>query len=131
MESVSNPALALAPGDGTSYAEPSKKSFQDRTYPLARSIYIFLNRAPGKPAKRRLTDSPREKMFSGMEQQPGTHLGEIRALASKVFSVRKDEIDAHRPAEEGLANAGNRTLVNTTVWWKTDSVGPSTSGWCA
>jgi phosphate transport system substrate-binding protein len=28
---------------------PSRDSFQDRSYPLTRSIYIFINRAPGKP----------------------------------------------------------------------------------
>jgi len=41
--------LALATRDGGPYIEPSRESFQSRTYPLTRSIYIYLNRAPGKP----------------------------------------------------------------------------------
>jgi phosphate transport system substrate-binding protein len=39
--------LALAADEGGSYIAPSKESFQDRTYPLARSIYIYFNRSPG------------------------------------------------------------------------------------
>jgi phosphate transport system substrate-binding protein len=27
---------------------PGKSSFQDRSYPLVRNIYIYLNRAPGQ-----------------------------------------------------------------------------------
>jgi phosphate transport system substrate-binding protein len=41
--------LALAPREGGEYVAPGKAAFQDRSYPLVRNIYIFLNRAPGKP----------------------------------------------------------------------------------
>jgi phosphate transport system substrate-binding protein len=41
-------AIALAPREGGAYVAPSRESFQDRSYPLVRSIYIFLNLAPGK-----------------------------------------------------------------------------------
>jgi len=41
--------LALAAKDGGPYVEPTKESFQNRTYPLTRSIYIYLNRPPGAP----------------------------------------------------------------------------------
>lgn len=41
--------LALAAGDGAPYVEPTKETFQNRTYPLTRSIFIYLNRAPGRP----------------------------------------------------------------------------------
>jgi phosphate transport system substrate-binding protein len=40
-------ALALAPLNGGPYVVPSKASFQDRSYPLVRSLYIYLNRKPG------------------------------------------------------------------------------------
>jgi len=40
--------VAIAPREGGTYVMPSRKSFQDRSYPLVRSIYIYLNRAPGK-----------------------------------------------------------------------------------
>lgn len=41
--------LALAAGDEVNYIEPTKANFQNRTYPLTRSVYIYLNRPPGKP----------------------------------------------------------------------------------
>ncbi len=40
-------AIALSPTAGAAAITPSKQSFQDRSYPLVRSIYIFLNRKPG------------------------------------------------------------------------------------
>jgi phosphate transport system substrate-binding protein len=38
--------LALASEDGN-YVMPSKQSFQERTYPLVRNLYFYLNRKPG------------------------------------------------------------------------------------
>ncbi len=49
-------AIALAPREGGPYVAPSRESFHDRSYPLVRSIYIFLNRAPGKPLEPRLKE---------------------------------------------------------------------------
>lgn len=40
--------VALAVQEGGPYVEPTKQNFQNRTYPLARSIFIYLNRAPGR-----------------------------------------------------------------------------------
>lgn len=42
--------LAVAPRGSTRAVMPSQASFQQRTYPLARQIYIYLDRAPGAPA---------------------------------------------------------------------------------
>jgi phosphate transport system substrate-binding protein len=42
-------AVALAAQEGGRYVEPTKENFVNRTYPLTRSIYVFLNRPPGKP----------------------------------------------------------------------------------
>ena len=41
--------IALAPRGGGRYVAPSRETFLDRSYPLVRNIYIFVNRAPGKP----------------------------------------------------------------------------------
>lgn len=41
--------LALAEHDGGPYITPSRESFQNRTYPLVRSLYIYFNRKPGTP----------------------------------------------------------------------------------
>jgi phosphate transport system substrate-binding protein len=41
--------ISLAPRDGGPYIDPTRENFQNRTYPLTRSIFIYLNRPPGKP----------------------------------------------------------------------------------
>src|SRR5260370_42205103 len=48
--------IALAPREGGPYVAPSRESFQDRSYPLVRSIYIYLNRSPGKPIDPKLRE---------------------------------------------------------------------------
>jgi phosphate transport system substrate-binding protein len=35
---------------------PSKGSFQDRSYPMVRNIYIYLNRKPGTPVEPKLRE---------------------------------------------------------------------------
>jgi phosphate transport system substrate-binding protein len=41
-------ALPIA-AEGTEYAEPSYENCLDGSYPLARFLYIYINKAPGKP----------------------------------------------------------------------------------
>lgn len=41
--------VALARSPSGPYVAPSPRSFQDHSYPLSRSIYIYFNRAPGQP----------------------------------------------------------------------------------
>lgn len=48
--------LALAPREGGAAVVPSRESFQQRTYPLVRSIYIYLNRKPGTPVEPKLRE---------------------------------------------------------------------------
>ncbi|MDQ2778864.1 MAG: phosphate ABC transporter substrate-binding protein [Pseudomonadota bacterium] len=40
--------LALAAQPGGSYVLPTRETVMDRSYPLARSVFIYINRAPGK-----------------------------------------------------------------------------------
>ena len=49
-------SIALAPREGGPAVAPSRESFQNRSYPLVRSIYIYLNRAPGKPIEPKLKE---------------------------------------------------------------------------
>jgi phosphate transport system substrate-binding protein len=35
---------------------PTKENIQNRTYPLTRVVYAFLNRAPGKPVDPKVED---------------------------------------------------------------------------
>jgi phosphate transport system substrate-binding protein len=39
--------VAIVPRGGTKAVYPSRESFQDRSYPMVRNIYIYLNRKPG------------------------------------------------------------------------------------
>ena len=48
--------VALAADDGGPYVAPSRASFADRSYPLVRSIYIYLNRAPNAPLDPKLRE---------------------------------------------------------------------------
>ncbi len=48
--------LALAADDGGPYVVPSKATFQNRTYPLVRNLYFYLNRKPGTPVEPRLRE---------------------------------------------------------------------------
>ncbi|MFS2136251.1 PstS family phosphate ABC transporter substrate-binding protein [Duganella sp. Dugasp56] len=48
--------VALAAADGGPYIVPSRQSFQDRSYPLVRSLYIYLNRKPGTPVEPKLKE---------------------------------------------------------------------------
>jgi phosphate transport system substrate-binding protein len=42
-------ALSLAVQDAGPFVAPTKESIQDRTYPLTRAVYVFLNRGPNRP----------------------------------------------------------------------------------
>jgi len=41
--------VALAAEAGGPFVRPTRESFADRTYPLVRSVYLFINRPPGRP----------------------------------------------------------------------------------
>ncbi|MBV9083013.1 MAG: hypothetical protein JOZ62_10075 [Acidobacteriaceae bacterium] len=41
--------IAIAAADGGPYIQPTAESCYLRTYPLVNSVYIYLNRVPGKP----------------------------------------------------------------------------------
>jgi len=49
-------AVALAAVDGGPYVEPTKESFLNRTYPLVESIYVYINRPPGRPVEPKLKE---------------------------------------------------------------------------
>ncbi len=47
-------AISLSRGVGYPYISPTLASFEDRSYPLVRNIYIFLNRRPNTPVDPKL-----------------------------------------------------------------------------
>ena len=48
--------IALAMNEGGPYVAPGKATFQDRTYPLVRNLYFYLNRKPGTPVEPKLRE---------------------------------------------------------------------------
>ena len=76
-------ALAIASREGGGYVVPSKQSFQDRSYPLARSIYIFLNRPPGKALDPKLKEFLRY-ILSREGQETVARSGSYLPLAEPV-----------------------------------------------
>lgn len=48
--------LPLAEHDGSPYVVPSRQSFEDRTYPLVRDLYFYLNRKPGTVVEPKLKE---------------------------------------------------------------------------
>lgn len=75
--------LALAPRGGGAYVAPSKESFQSRSYPLARDIYIYFDRPPGKPIEPRLKEFMRF-MLSREGQEIVTQGGYLPLPAATV-----------------------------------------------
>ena len=81
--------LALAAREGGAYVAPSRATFQDRSYPLVRSIYIYLNRKPGTPIEPRFREFLRFILSregqqivadgSGFLPLPAAHAAEQRA----------------------------------------------------
>ena len=49
-------AIALSAQECGLYVEPTKENFQNRTYPLARSVFIYLNRPPGNCLDSKLSE---------------------------------------------------------------------------
>lgn len=49
-------AIALAPDDSGSYAEPTPENFQTKAYPLSRNVFLYVNRAPGQPLEPRIAE---------------------------------------------------------------------------
>jgi phosphate transport system substrate-binding protein len=49
-------ALAIAAADGAPYVAPTRETMYRRTYPLSNAVYIYINRAPGKPISPRIRE---------------------------------------------------------------------------
>lgn len=84
--------LAVAPREGGAYVMPTRETFQDRTYPLVRSIYIFLNRAPGKPLDPKLREFLRY-ILSREGQETVARNGSYLPLTPAVVSEQLRKLD--------------------------------------
>jgi len=85
-------AIALSPRAGASAVTPSKQSFQDRSYPLVRSIYIFLNRKPGTPVDPKLREFLRY-VLSREGQQLVADNGSYLPLPADLVLAQRRKLD--------------------------------------
>ena len=84
--------LSIAADAGGPYVFPTRETVQNRTYPLTRSVYMFLNRAPGKPL------SPQVKEFmrfvlSRRGQQDVVRLGSYLPLTAAFAREQLRKLD--------------------------------------
>jgi phosphate transport system substrate-binding protein len=84
--------VAIAPREGGAYVMPSRKTFQDRTYPLVRSIYIYLNHAPGKPLDPKLKEFLRY-VLSREGQETVQRNGSYLPLTAAVVREQLKKLD--------------------------------------
>jgi phosphate transport system substrate-binding protein len=84
--------IAIAPRGGGAYVVPSKETFQDRSYPLVRNIYIFVNRPPGKPLDPKLREFLRF-VLSRDGQEIVARNGSYLPLPASVASEQLKKLD--------------------------------------
>jgi phosphate transport system substrate-binding protein len=84
--------IALAAKEGGPFIEPSRASFQDRTYPLARAIYFYFNRAPGKPLDSKLKEFARY-VLSREGQQALERQGKYLPLTASIAASQLEEAE--------------------------------------
>ena len=77
-------ALSLAAGDSKPFVAPTRESVLNRTYPLTRAVYLYLNHAPGKPLDSRLEEFLRY-VLSREGQRDVTSEGAYLPLPAKVL----------------------------------------------
>lgn len=75
--------LALAAHEGGPYVEPSLETVRQRTYPLARSVFIFLRNQPGHPVAPKLKEFLRY-ILSRQGQTSVARNGKYLPLTSEV-----------------------------------------------
>jgi phosphate transport system substrate-binding protein len=84
--------LALCAHDGDPAVLPSRDTFQDRSYPLTRDIYIFINRAPGKPLDSKVQEFLRYAL-SREGQQIVANNGSYLPLPGKVAAEQLRKLE--------------------------------------
>jgi phosphate transport system substrate-binding protein len=84
--------IALAPREGGTYVIPGKESFQNRSYPLVRNIYIYLNRKPGAPVDPKLKEFLRY-ILSREGQEIVAKNGSYLPLTAAVVNDQRRSLD--------------------------------------
>ena len=71
---------------------PSKETFRDRTYPLVRNIYIYVNRKPGTPLDPKLKEFLRY-MLSRDGQEVVEKNGSYLPLTAAIVNEQLKRLD--------------------------------------
>jgi phosphate transport system substrate-binding protein len=84
--------LALAARDGGAYVVPNRESFRDRTYPLVRSLFFYLNRKPGAAVEPRLKEFLRY-VLSREGQAAVADNGNYLPLPPEVVRAQREKLE--------------------------------------
>ncbi len=82
-------AIALAADSASPYVAPSRESFQSRAYPLVRSIYIYLDRAPGHAIDPKLKEFLRFILSRQGQERLMAHGGYLPLTAPMAEAQRR------------------------------------------
>jgi phosphate transport system substrate-binding protein len=97
-------AIALAADAAGPYVAPGRESFQSRAYPLVRSIYMYLNRAPGRAIDPKLKEFLRFILSRQGQERLMKHGGYLPLTAAMVEAQRR-QLEATGPAPSSVAGA--------------------------
>lgn len=84
--------LAIAAKPGGPYVLPTLRTVQDRSYPLTRTVFMYLNRAPGKALKPRVREFMRY-VLSRQGQEGVRQVGVYLPLTAKMARSQRGKID--------------------------------------
>jgi phosphate transport system substrate-binding protein len=84
--------LALASEEGGPYVSLTKQTVQNRTYPLTRSVFIDLDRAPGKPLEPKLKEFLMY-ILSRQGQEKVVEQGEYLPLTAEVVRAGRTKLE--------------------------------------
>ena len=84
--------LALAVREGAPYVAPTRQSMADRTYPLTRSVYIYLNKDPSIPLTPKVKDFVRFVLSEEGQQIVKEH-GIYLPLPATLVAEQRRKLD--------------------------------------
>ena len=85
--------IALAPGATTDYVDYSPENVSNRTYPLARDCFFYLNKEPGHPLDPKVREFMRF-VLSREGQQVIAHTGFFYPLTAKALAEQLAKLDS-------------------------------------
>ncbi len=85
-------ALAISAGPAGPWVEATAANVAARSYPLARSIYVYLDRAPGKPVDARVAEFL-QYVMSGAGQRRAQRVDDFLALPPEALAEQRKRLE--------------------------------------